>query len=370
MKLSLFVNHRCNLRCTYCYNGRHFDRPMPIATARRAIDFGLESDQQGYLLLAFFGGEPLLEIELIEQSADYAAEQAAKRGKKLFLAISTNGTLLDERRLRLLSSRGFHVQVSFDGAPAAHDLTRRFANGRSSHARIEANLRRLLAEGFAPRVISVIDPRTAPLLGESFEYLMDLGVPHIYFAPNYLGDWSEEACDRFEAALADLADRWAKRLRAGQDVRLDPLNGKVVTHVVPGSSAKVACPFGADEVAIAPTGRIFPCDRLVREDDPASPVCIGDLDRGLDLARRDALLAEKAVLDPECEACELRPRCMHWCGCANYETTGSPGKVSPLLCWFERCFIAEADRVGSQLFAEQTPAFLQRFYLRGAAKAG
>ncbi|MGI5864428.1 MAG: radical SAM protein [Myxococcales bacterium] len=362
MKVSLFVNHRCNLRCVYCYNGQEFDRRMPWDIARRAIDFGFESSKKGFLLLSFFGGEPLLEIDLMEQAVDYAAAEAKRREKRLFLSLSTNGTLLDNRRLDFLRRHDFNVQVSFDGVAEAQDTTRRFPNGNSSHRKVEAHVRQLVEAGFALRVISVIDPRTVHLLGDSFEYLMDLKVPHIYFAPNYLGCWEDESCDRFEAALADLGDRYVARLRAGQDVRLDPINGKIVTHVVPGSSERVACPFGVDEIAVSPTGRIYPCDRLVRQDDPNSEVCIGDLDRGIDSARRDAMVKAKNTCDPECAACELRPRCMYWCGCANYETTGSPGKVSPLLCWFERCFIAEADRVAGLLFGEENPVFMRRFY--------
>ena len=67
--------------------------------------------------------------------------------------------------------------------------------------------------------------------------------------------------------------------------------------------------------------------------------------------------------DDECAACELQPRCMYWCGCANYETTGDPAQVSPVVCWFERCFIAAADRVANTLFAEGDPTFLRRFYV-------
>ena len=210
--------------------------------------------------------------------------------------------------------------------------------------------------------MAVIDPSNTAYLGQSFDHLMDLGVRQILFSPNYSGKWDEPACDAFEAALDDLGLRYIARFRAGEDVRLDPLNGTVVTHLQVGYKEKNLCQFGQKEIAISPSGKIYPCDRLVAEDNNLE-VCIGDLERGLDLERRDAMVRVKNTPDVECAACELRPRCMHWCGCANYETTGNVGQVSPVVCWFERCFIAQADRVANTLYGEHNPAFLRRFYV-------
>jgi len=362
MNLTLFLNHRCNLRCSYCYTGRKFHRPMTRQVMERAVELGLGLSEHGFMMLTFFGGEPMMEPDLMEAAVLFAKERGEARGVRIFPGLATNGTLLDSRRLKLLKEYEFQVQLSLDGCPAAQDATRRFRNGRSSAARVEQNLRTLLAEGFNPRVLSVIDPDNVDQLGPSFDYFMDLGAEKIHYSPNYNGAWDEAACERFEDALADLGDRYMDRLRQDQDVRLDPLNGKVVTHLNRGYKAGQRCMFGVKEITVAPTGRIYPCDRLVaQDDDPA--VCIGDVGNGgLDEARRDALVARKDTPDDECGTCELRPRCMFWCGCANYETTGDVGQVAPITCWFERCFIAEADRVASTLYAEKCPAFLKRFY--------
>jgi uncharacterized protein len=366
MKVTLFLNHRCNLRCTYCYTGQKFHRAMSLDIARRAVDFGLREADRGFLLLSYFGGEPMLEWKLIEHSVAYALEAGARQRKRLFFSIATNGTVLDENRLRLLKAQKFQVQVSLDGCPAAQDTTRRYRNGRSSYARIENNLRRLLDDGFAVRVVAVIDPTNVEHLGASFDHLMNLGVRQIHFSPNYSGAWDEPACARFETALRDLGERYMARLRSGQDVRLDPINGKVVTHLARGYKEKNLCQFGQKEIAFAPSGRIYPCDRLVGED-ANDEVCIGDLEHGLDVAKRDQMVQAKNTPDPECATCELQPRCMHWCGCANYETTRDVAQVAPIVCWFERCFIAEADRVANALYAEQDPTFLRRFYVPEAA---
>jgi len=123
----------------------------------------------------------------------------------------------------------------------------------------------------------------------------------------------------------------------------------------------VVCRFGDGDVAVAPSGRLYPCERLVGED-TREELRIGDVEHGIDVGVRDRMLAQKSVVDPECAACELRGRCKHWCGCTNWETTGSLGRFSPLVCWLERSFIAEADRVASTLWAEKNPTFMRRFY--------
>jgi uncharacterized protein len=346
MKVTLFLNHRCNLRCGYCYTGRKFHRAMPLATARRAIDFALERSTDGWLLVALFGGEPLLEIALAEQALAYAAQRCRQTGVRLFTTLATNGTLIDQRRLTLLRAHGFHVQVSLDGSRRSHDACRRFANGRSSHERTVAGLRRLMAEGFTPWVLSVVDPANAALVAESFDFLVDLGARHVHLSPNYFAEWDEPARARFEEGLEALGDRYLAATRAGREVHLDPVHGKIVTHLVPGSARSVACKFGKGDVAVAPSGRLYPCERLVGEDDRPD-LQIGDLEHGLDEARVEALLARRERPEPECDGCDLRDRCKHWCGCANFETTGDPGRVSPIVCYFERCFYAR-DRLPIQ----------------------
>lgn len=363
MKLTLFVNHACNLRCTYCYTGEKFNRRMSLEVARKAVDFGFQQARLPAMQISFFGGEPMLELDFLEQVATFATERATERKARVLFAVATNGTLLDEPRLELLKRHKFHVQVSLDGGVAAQDATRPFKNGSSSFAKISDNLRTLIAEGFNPRVVAVVDPANVEFLADSYESIRALGVRQLQFSPNYTGDWDEAACERFEKALQELGDRFIADFRDHKDMRLDPLNGKIVTHLARGYQKNDLCKFGQEELAISPRGRIYPCDRLVCEDADDSDVCIGDLDSGLDVARRDALVAGKNAPDDECERCELRPRCMHWCGCANYETTGRVDRTAPVVCWFERCFIAEGDRVANILYGERNATFLRRFYV-------
>ncbi len=361
MNLYLVVNHQCNLRCRYCYAGRKFDRPMPLALAKRAVDFGLARAHDGDLTLSFFGGEPMLELALMTAIARYAVDAAKARGMSVGFSLSTNGTLLDEPRLGFLREFAVHVQVSLDGATAAQDVARPFADGQGSFATVDANVRRLAAEGLVHQLVAVVTPATVPHLAASLGYLASLGVPEIYFAADFSADWTEGACAQLEVEFPALTDAYAELFRAGTLRRVDPLYGKIVTRLAQGRQTPRRCGFGEHELAVSPRGRIYPCDRMVREDDNDDFV-LGDVEAGLDEARLRALQAQRQSYDGECQACDLRERCAAWCGCAQFETTGALGRVSAIFCWLERLFIAEADRLAGRLFAERNPTFLRDLY--------
>lgn len=361
MNLALVLNHQCNLRCRYCYTGRKFDRPMPLDTARRAVDFGLARAGGDALVLSFFGGEPMLEIDLMETVAAYARDEAERRSTRIGFSISTNGTLLDERRIRFLRDFDVHVQVSVDGVSVAQDRARPFADGTGSAAVVDGHLRRLKSENLLHQLVAVITPETTSTLANSLGYLASLDVDDIYFSPNYLGDWSDAACDELERELRRLADAYADLFRAGRMRRVDPLYGKIVSHLILGRQAPRRCGFGLKELAVAPSGHVYPCDRVVGED-TREALRLGHVEVGLDEARVRALQAKRSATDPECATCPLTARCSSWCGCAQLETTGQLGEVSSLFCWFERQFIAEADRLANLLYAEKNPTFLREFY--------
>src|SRR4051795_10707522 len=124
------VNHACNLRCTYCYTGAKFSRAMTTEIGRRAIDRALASIAPGGALeLGFFGGEPLLEAELIKNLLEYAAAQARHRRVEISPGITTNGTITTDSAWSVLTRRDVDLSISFDGLPAVHDRHRVTADG-------------------------------------------------------------------------------------------------------------------------------------------------------------------------------------------------------------------------------------------------
>ncbi|MFH2005364.1 MAG: radical SAM protein [bacterium] len=361
MKLALFLNHRCNLRCDYCYNGDKFSRRMPWDIARRTIDLALSGPRRRSQV-SFFGGEPLMEMDLMKRCVDYAERRAEELDRHVRFVVTTNGTLLCGERLDFLLEHGFHMGVSLDGERRAHDVYRNYPSGRSSHSRVVQNVRETVKRYPALEVIAVVDPASAGWVDEGFEYIFDCGVRDITFNMNYEGDWTDEACDVFEAAVERLGQSYLKRIRAGHDFTCNPLDAKIITRLKEGYSCSDQCDFGCEEIAVSPTGQFYPCERLVGMDDDPK-VQIGDIWDGVDPARRDALRNAKNVIPKDCAGCVLQGRCMYWCGCVNYATTGRVDGVTGELCWMEQLFIRTADRVASTLYKEENPIFLEKYYL-------
>lgn len=359
MRVTLFVNHACNLRCTYCYNGDKFHAAMPLETALSGVDLALS--QPGPARVSFFGGEPLMELDLIREVHDYAVELARSRRRALGYLMVTNATLLSEPVLDELFERRIRVAVSLDGSERAHDSARVFANGQGSWRQASANAARLFARTPTAKVIAVIHPGNVQWLAESFDALLGLGARNISMNVDYESAWDEPARDALVAALRDLGEAYAAAYRRGERFTLNLIDSKIITHIKGGYAESDWCDFGMEEVAVAPSGRLYPCDRLVGMDDREDLV-IGTVTGGIDVERRDALIREKNTVLPECEDCALRHRCMNWCGCVNYAMTQQVGEVDGLLCWLEQVTVDAADRVAEALFAEENPLFLGRFY--------
>ena len=148
--LILQVTQQCNLRCKYCaysgnyYNRSHTSNRMDFETAKKAIDFYLKrSEKADQLVLSFYGGEPLLEFELIKKCVSYILQR--KGDKKILFTMTTNGTLMTEDVIEFLVKYEFNLMISLDGDKKSHDINRRFKTGKGSFDIILENVSRLKA---------------------------------------------------------------------------------------------------------------------------------------------------------------------------------------------------------------------------------
>jgi uncharacterized protein len=360
MNVTLVLTHDCNLRCRYCYAGRKFRRAMTWDVARRAIDLGL-ADGAPWMDLGFFGGEPLLARPLMERALAHAREGAAARGTTVRPQVTTNGTLLTDDAARFLRAESFYVGLSIDGCREAHDATRPRRDGRSSFDAALAGLDRALAHGLRMEVIAVVDPANVRWLARSVAFLADRGVPRIAVNPNFQADWTEEARAELERQYELAAQDYAQRQRLGKPSWLNFIDGKIITRLKNGFSCRDRCGFGNREIAVAPSGNLYPCERLVGEDTDEA-VRMGNVFDGVDRVKQERYRSEVGNTDPECAGCAVRSRCMNWCGCTNYTLTGAIHRTGDVVCWHERTAIRVADQTAAALYREASPAFLKRHY--------
>jgi len=371
MELTLVVDHHCNLRCAYCYAGDKFSRRMSDETMRRAIDLAI-ARRPRHLDLGFFGGEPTLHPDLILAAIEHA-ERAARavtdtQRPMLRFVLNTNATLLSEPRSRPLlealgKPRKSAAFVSLDGPREVHDAHRVDAAGRGSFDRAVAGVEALRAAGIPFQLTAVASKQTARRLGDTLKTLLPMGASKIIVAPNFADDWNEHDIGALRGGLRALGDAWIEHFRAGEAFAVEPLHTKILSHLEGGIPCPSRCMLGGEELAVAPSGRLYPCAQMVGEDD-RDELCIGDVERGLDMPKIFAMQKQKERVEDTCSTCALRDRCQSHCGCRQVALSGALGEITAVLCEIEGAMIAEADRIAETLFEEQCPAFLRFYYQR------
>ncbi len=364
MELTLFVDHQCNLRCTYCYNGEKFTRPMTMDTVRKAVELALGSGPIPHLDVSFFGGEPLLRLDLVREIVEYCEQRIEQQRPKptLRFIMNTNGTLITDEALALMDKpREFSVFVSLDGHKEVHDRYRVDAAGKGSFDDVIAGVERLGEAGIGYQLVGVVAMETAAELGKTVRTLAPLGAAKIVLAANFRDDWTEESIEDLKHGLDDVGDAWMEMFRAGTKLAVEPLHTKILTHLKGGIPCPSRCLISGSELTISPSGKIYPCAQMVGEDDNDALV-IGHVDTGVNLDRVRQMQRDKDRVETTCEPCALRDRCQSHCGCRHIALTGKLGEITAVLCEIEAAFIEAADRVAERLYEEKCPAFIDYYY--------
>lgn len=343
--LTLVVNHACNLRCAYCYTGDKLRRPMPTAVGRKSIDRALNSITPGCTLeLGFFGGEPLLEAELIRDLVAHARLQAATRRISLSLSMTTNGTIDTRAAWEVMLLDDLHLAISHDGLPEVHDRHRQSIDRQPSSQRVERTLARLLDCGREFRVVLVVRPDTVAYLAAGLEHLYQLGVRHFDPSLDLWATWNCSDGERLETAVNEAADFWAEHL---PDCSVSWFDEKAATLARVPTSATARCGFGHGEIAVTPAGNLYPCERLVADDAADNPMRLpGDALIGDDFL---SMPVSAGKYSAECTSCTLLATCSTSCRCSNYIRTGDVRRPDRLLClWDQACHRATLRALASR----------------------
>jgi len=328
--LTLMVNHACNLRCSYCYTGAKFSSPMQRQTGEIAILRALQSLlPNGSLNLGFFGGEPLLEAQRILGWMEYARRQARDSDKHISFTLTTNGTINNPHAWQVLMTDNLELAVSFDGTPQMHDRHRHDSQGKGSAATVEATIQQLVNVRRDFRVITVVRPDNLEEIPAAMEYLHVLGVRAVNLSLDLWTSWTSKDGSRLKKLVGALSKQWASWL---PEFSLNWFDSKVaeMTALHNSASSKM-CGFGDGEIAVAPSGRLYPCERLIGEDRPGNPLCFP----GSALDGQPNFLNASTntfVRCSPCSQCALTSACDTFCRCSNFVRTGDTNRPDGLLC--------------------------------------
>ncbi|MGD1002779.1 MAG: radical SAM protein [Candidatus Brocadiia bacterium] len=351
--LILEATHACNLACQYCFVRNYYPEQggmMTMDTARKAID--LLSPKQP-VSVGFFGGEPLLNWDLIAGVTAYAKDLAAKRGVASRLHITTNATLLDEERIRFLDANGFSLIVSLDGPEEMHNRMRpgKSAALNSQQATV-ANLRKFKGRGLALRTTL-----RSTFTGAGIEMLPRIEYLNALIEDGCASHMSVEACSLNETACLRLPDghplaitpahydalaqeyhlaaNWyVAQVRAGKRPSLQQF-AWALRRLLYTQHSCTECGAGCGYLSVDPDGHLFACHREGKS-------VIGHLDTGVDEELRAKWKDNRFYARPDCIVCPIKYLCGGGCRMNSLDRHNDIRRPDEMDCFLKRRMFEEA----------------------------
>ena len=316
--LSVNLTHDCNLRCKYCYGGEgNYGLPrdyMDISTAEDVAETLVKSSGNRKMVsVLFFGGEPLMNFEVLKYFVLFTNDLLKDKDKKINYTVITNGTLLTDNIIDFLNEHNIGVQISLDGPKEIQDYARPAAGNRSSYDILEKKVKNFTASrGRRGSVRVSVSHHNLDLLG-SLKFFLDMGFNHIHFEPITATEESEfyltsQDLRVLEKEYEKLAEFYYKELKKGRFFGLEGFTN-AMSSTYDGEQKFYGCGVGRTFMAVTPKGDIYPCHRFQGMKDWK----MGSIYRGVDEGMRKIFLHTFAENIEDCAKCWARYYCGGGC---------------------------------------------------------
>jgi uncharacterized protein len=310
---------------------------MTLDTAKKAVDFMVnnfkKAEELGYgqkeINLTYFGGEPTLCWDsIIIPLTKYIKENY----KDIFsLNMTTNGTLLNEERIKFLKDNEIHILLSCDGPPEVQDYNRPCRNGEKSSELVEKNIP-LILEAFPHTTFrATINQDNCDKLFDSYVYAIRQGFTNAFFCPNCRESWSAENIEKLKKEVHKIftymALSYSNDSTVMRFVPIDRIFNTILTRDleiftnqpmnIDTTRNPYRCGLGSGSASISYDGKIFGCQEQDSRD-TNDYFYIGDIFTGIDIEKHSKILKdyqEKGIMkcekEEKCEECVLRRVCIH-----------------------------------------------------------
>ncbi len=336
--LCLHICHDCNLRCGYCFadeGAYHSAREMmSLDTAKAAIDFLIEnSGNRKVLETDFFGGEPLMNFEVVKKTVEYAKAEAEKRGKKFLFTTTTNGLLLDDEKIAFLNAEMENVVLSLDGRREVHDAIRKTVTGKGSFDLVIDKIKKFVRSR-GDKHYYVRGTFTAKNLDFSKDvlFLADNGFDSISMEPVVTEvpglEIREEHLPVIEREYENLCEEYLKREERGEGFNFFHFN--VDLEGGPCLSKRVsACGAGNEYFSVVPNGDIYPCHQFAGD----AKWKMGNVYEGkLNAEIRNKFASSCLFTRKKCGDCFAKFICSGGCSANNYHYNGDIEEPYAMTC--------------------------------------
>ena len=328
--LCLHVAHTCNLNCSYCFASQgkfHGERAlMPFEVGRRALDFLMEnSGSRRNLEVDFFGGEPLMNWDVVKRLVAYARSVEKENGKNFRFTLTTNGMLSDEDVLQFAHREMHNVVLSLDGRREVHDRFRVDYQGQGSFDQIVPKFQKLVqARGNRNYYMRGTFTHWNPDFLQDIEAMLDLGFTELSMEPVVCAPEDPAALTEEDKGIVmeryeKLARKMLERKKAGKPFTfyhymIDLESGPCIYKRISG------CGSGTEYMAVTPWGDLYPCHQFVGEE----KFRLGSVFEGVaNPGVQEEFRRCNVYARPDCADCWAKLYCAGGCAANAYHATGS-----------------------------------------------
>ena len=328
--LCLHVAHTCNLNCSYCFASQgkyHGDRAlMSLDVAKRSLDFLIEnSGTRHNLEVDFFGGEPLMNWDMIKELVAYARQREKETGKHFRFTLTTNGVLVDDDVIEFSNREMSNVVLSLDGRKEIHDAYRVDYAGNGSWEKIVPKFQKFVeARGGKNYYMRGTFTHANPDFLKDIQVMLDLGFNELSMEPVVCAPEDPSALTAEDLPIVleqyeQLAQMMLERHKAGKPFTfyhymIDLKGGPCIYKRVSG------CGSGTEYMAVTPWGDLYPCHQFVGEE----AFKLGDIWQGVTNTETQCQFAACNVYArPDCADCWAKLYCSGGCAANAYHATGS-----------------------------------------------
>ena len=341
--MCLLISQDCNLRCEYCFAetgdfgmGRSL---MSLETGKKAIDFLLEkSGNRENLELDFFGGEPLMNFDVVKEIVEYARMREKECGKNFRFTVTTNGLLLTDDKIDFINKEMSNVVLSIDGRKCVNDKMRHRIDGTGCYDTIIEKFRKTVdSRGNKEYYVRGTYTKYNLDFSEDVFHLYEQGFDQISVEPVVAPNTAPYALTEKElpaifAEYDKLAERLLENDKNGKHFNffhfmLDLDQGPCAIKRLRG------CGCGNEYVAISPNGDIYPCHQFVGIDEWK----MGNLnEETFDYKIKDYFASAHIYTKEECKKCWAKFYCSGGCNANNYIYAGDVHNAYKMSCEIEK----------------------------------
>lgn len=340
--LCLHVAHDCNLMCEYCFASKGSYKVaknlMPVDIAFKAVDFLISnSGKRKNVEIDFFGGEPLLNFDVIEKTVEYGRKVEELTGKSIHFTITTNGVLLDDEKIKYINDNMDNVVISIDGRKEVHDAIRYDAARNGTYDRILKGARKLVQErnGKSYFIRGTFTAKNLDFSKDVF-HLADLGFDEISVEPvvgagedfHIRKEHVQEILKEYE----QMAYTYIERIKQGKPFRFYHFN--INLYNGPCLYKRItACGAGTEYFAVTPEGDLYPCHQFVGQPE----FKVGNISSGLENEDMRKRFGEADIFKKdECRKCWAKLYCSGGCHANSYFSKGDILKPEETACEMQR----------------------------------